>query len=425
MNRHGAVLAADSAITATQFVGNQYRERYYKGANKIFQLSEHEPVALMLHGTASLHGIPWENLIKDFRQSLGRGTRSNLGGYADMFLSFLREHSLVVSDDFKNSANEATVRSGAKCLLELADTDEAATRATTRSDRKAAFDAFFDRLAAVLDAEAPPPFLPQADYDIALVAHSQLAATIVESLAQAWHLEQYVDVAKAAQTVLRVCYKRYKQIQPNTGLVFCGFGKDDYFPNLSTYPCHGLVLGNLHFEEPEIGMVNLRNHAWVQPFAMSSMMETFAFGLSDAMRGKLRGELDGVLREFSANLIESCGGTSPDNLGIFVQDAISNFDQKCFDMAWKANAVPLREVIASLSLGELAELGETLISLESIKERMTQPSESVGGPVDVAALTRHEGFVWIKRKHYFNPALNGRYFERRSAGFRSRLEETP
>jgi hypothetical protein len=51
MSRHDAVLAADSAITATRFVGNRQRERYHKGANKIFQLSEHEPVALMLHGT--------------------------------------------------------------------------------------------------------------------------------------------------------------------------------------------------------------------------------------------------------------------------------------------------------------------------------------------------------------------------------------
>lgn len=423
MNRHGAVLAADSAITATQFVGNRQRERYYKGANKIFQLSEHQPVALMLHGTASLHSIPWENLIKDFRRDLGRDTCPSLSGYAEKFFDFLRGHRVVSSDEFKSLANEAAVLRGAKALLELADTDEAAKRATTAPDRKAAFDAFFDRVAAVLDAEPPPPFVPQADYDAALVAHSPLAATIVHSLAQAWQLEQYVDAEKAARTVLRACYKRYTQVQPNTGLVFCGFGSDDYFPHLSTYPCRGLVLGHLAVADPDVGRVNLRNHAWVQPFAMSSMMETFAFGLSEAMRGALRGELDGVLRDFADTLVQTCGGERPPDLDRSVKEAVETFDRKCFDMAWKANGVPLREVIAALSLGELAELGETLISLESIKERMTQPSESVGGPVDVAALTRHEGFVWIKRKHYFDPALNPRYFERRSSIFRSRLEE--
>lgn len=32
--------------------------------------------------------------------------------------------------------------------------------------------------------------------------------------------------------------------------------------------------------------------------------------------------------------------------------------------------------------------------------------ESVGGPVDIAAITRHEGFKWIRRKHYYTPDLN-------------------
>lgn len=38
--------------------------------------------------------------------------------------------------------------------------------------------------------------------------------------------------------------------------------------------------------------------------------------------------------------------------------------------------------------------------------------ETVGGPVDVAVISRHEGFVWVKRKYYFNPAVNPRYMAR-------------
>jgi hypothetical protein len=30
----------------------------------------------------------------------------------------------------------------------------------------------------------------------------------------------------------------------------------------------------------------------------------------------------------------------------------------------------------------------------------------VGGPIDVAGITRHEGFRWIDRKHYYRPELN-------------------
>jgi hypothetical protein len=53
---------------------------------------------------------------------------------------------------------------------------------------------------------------------------------------------------------------------------------------------------------------------------------------------------------------------------------------------------------------ELAELAETLVSAESLKERVTKPTETVSGPVDVAVISKSDGFIWIKRKHYFGNA---------------------
>lgn len=37
--------------------------------------------------------------------------------------------------------------------------------------------------------------------------------------------------------------------------------------------------------------------------------------------------------------------------------------------------------------------------------------ENVGGPVDVAVISKGDGFVWIKRKHYFRPELNQHFFD--------------
>lgn len=39
-------------------------------------------------------------------------------------------------------------------------------------------------------------------------------------------------------------------------------------------------------------------------------------------------------------------------------------------------------------------------------------AESVGGPVDVALISKGDGFVWIERKHYFKPELNPRFLAR-------------
>jgi hypothetical protein len=36
--------------------------------------------------------------------------------------------------------------------------------------------------------------------------------------------------------------------------------------------------------------------------------------------------------------------------------------------------------------------------------------ETVGGPIDVAVISKGDGFVWIKRKHYFERDLNPHFF---------------
>jgi hypothetical protein len=58
---------------------------------------------------------------------------------------------------------------------------------------------------------------------------------------------------------------------------------------------------------------------------------------------------------------------------------------------------------------ELAFTAEAFVTLTSIKRKVSAQRETVGGPVDVAIITRNEGFVWIKRKHYFSTELNPGY----------------
>lgn len=60
-------------------------------------------------------------------------------------------------------------------------------------------------------------------------------------------------------------------------------------------------------------------------------------------------------------------------------------------------------------------VAETLIVLQSLKERVTSPKQSVGGPVDIAVLTKSEGLIWVKGKHFFDSEKNLRYVMRQKA----------
>ena len=57
-------------------------------------------------------------------------------------------------------------------------------------------------------------------------------------------------------------------------------------------------------------------------------------------------------------------------------------------------------------------MAESIIELTSLKQRVSLNVESVGGPVDIAVITKGDGFVWIKRKHYFSKELNENYFQK-------------
>ncbi len=52
------------------------------------------------------------------------------------------------------------------------------------------------------------------------------------------------------------------------------------------------------------------------------------------------------------------------------------------------------------------DLAEFLVDLTIRLTRFMPGPPTVGGPIEVAGITRHEGFKWIKRKHYYRSDLN-------------------
>ncbi len=67
---------------------------------------------------------------------------------------------------------------------------------------------------------------------------------------------------------------------------------------------------------------------------------------------------------------------------------------------------PIVSTDSVLPKDELAAMAEALVSLTSFKRKFSLDAETVGGPIDVAVLSKGDGFVWIKRKHYFKAELN-------------------
>ena len=91
-NAGAIALAADSAVT----IGEQ---KTYNSALKLFALSKVAPVGIMVYGNAGLMGVPWEILIKTFRDELKDERLDRVDDYAVRFIEFLNNHPSAFPED--------------------------------------------------------------------------------------------------------------------------------------------------------------------------------------------------------------------------------------------------------------------------------------------------------------------------------------
>lgn len=89
---------------------------------------------------------------------------------------------------------------------------------------------------------------------------------------------------------------------------------------------------------------------------------------------------------------------------------LKDFAENIIDFANTEYSRPVTRMVSVLPKEELGHLAESLVALTSLKRRVSIEMETVGGPIDVALISRGDGFIWLKRKHYFSPELNHQFF---------------
>lgn len=82
----------------------------------------------------------------------------------------------------------------------------------------------------------------------------------------------------------------------------------------------------------------------------------------------------------------------------------------------EAKAVTLAQDITSqinvpivgpaMPIQDAIDLAEFLVQVTIGFVRFCPGHPTVGGPIEIAAVTKHEGFRWVQRKHYFDARLN-------------------
>lgn len=417
MNRLGVALAADSAVTISLGAGEQ---KIYTSSDKLFHISEGAPVGLLVYGNAHFLEVPWETVTKEFRRDLTGVVFDHINEYADRFFTFLAEHK----DLFPRKIEDQSVaRLIAALFLSVREQirreldrevdsrnglDESAIPEIVRAVIRRQLEAVRTRDRLSDFSEKSVSKVRNRNRSIASEIRKHIFATLPLGRTGVRDLN-----TMAAEMLTRHFFG-----SAQSGVVVAGFGEKDYMPALLHYRVEEKVLGRPRMVLEGENRISPSNNASVYAFAQQETVHTFMEGidpdLADFMSTSVTNLFEGIgdhivnaVNEIDEGIASKLDPVLKAALSPLVKDLLKTWESRRAHQ-W----VPVIEIVSALPKDELADMAEALVNLTKFRRRVTPASETVGGPIDVAIISKGDGFVWIKRKHYFPGELNPRTMAR-------------
>ncbi len=174
---------------------------------------------------------------------------------------------------------------------------------------------------------------------------------------------------------------------------------------------------------PVVSITNKCNSAIV-PFAQREMVDSFISGVSNEYNEIIGNSLRELVKQYTKiildNIEEIDEKDKPEytkSINNDVDNILKGIFDRVNDFRRSHYVNPILDAVNVLPKDELAAMAENLVNLTSFKRKISMEAETVGGAIDVAVISKGDGFVWINRKHYFdikkNPHFVNNYFNKR------------
>lgn len=411
-NSQGIAMAADSAVTING-------QKIYNSALKLFSLSKFAPIGVMIYGGATLGGTPWETIIKVYRKLLGQKTFGTVREYADDFISHIKSYSywdqendfLHVGLSVETIFNALNNRLSERIRNQFeagATVDESLTKAIFLEELKAFRDQIGGKYIKGYNKKSLPR-LRRAYKD-----------TLEEKYQNAFHELALDDNEKTElfSFVLKLLISETFNQSAISGVVIAGFGEEEIYPSVATFEFDGILDSKPRVREnPEKTKALKSTECSIFAFAQEDMVRTFLCGLNPSLEGFLFENLHTLfarIPEIIADNFLAGDETNKNNTRNYIVQEVSKLHDeahtKLGQFMQSHHVNPILQMTSALPKDELAAMAESLINLTAFKRKMSDSLETVGGPIDVAVISKGDGLVWVKRKHYFPRELNSTYF---------------
>lgn len=416
MNKEAIALAADSAVTFS----TEKKSKIFTSANKIFALSKYCPVGIMVYGNSRLMGTPWEYIIKAYRDKLGKKEFDTLEEYAQDFTNFVGSEERVPPESEQEKYLVSRVRGyfyliRSKILKEIEKTFREKDNIKKEEIKKINSKIIKEHYNIWKKADILPS-IPHHHIENLLEKYKKIFAGVLEDVFEDLPISKNLS-SKLMEIGASLFAKSPIFPMDTSVIVIAGFGKKDIFPSFLSYYIDGIVNNILKYWKRDERKIDFDMEASITPFAQSKMIAAFIEGIVPDYQKEIERYLLEIINNYPNVIIESI-----EKLNSVEKEALKQKSRKMSKKMFEKYIERLRnyrrryyvdpviDVVAMLPKDELASMAESLVNLTSFKKRVTLEEETVGGPIDVALISKGDGFIWIKRKHYFEPNLNPHFF---------------
>lgn len=189
-----------------------------------------------------------------------------------------------------------------------------------------------------------------------------------------------------------------------TYLVFAGYAENDGYPSICYCEVPEIKNGKINCLPPkDLQAVSDKRESAIFALGMPYIIDSIKYGVQEERIDPISHQFPEMLTDilYKVGLLEQAQKIDRGRLTSKVQELIQEYKDKHYTL-WL-------EIIKKYSLQELATLAENLIKATELHRKITFQQESVGGLVDLALITRNDGFQWLNRKSWYEPSRGGQY----------------
>lgn len=418
LNKQAVAIAADSAVT----VGGPENHKIFNRANKVFTLSKRHPVGIMLYNSASFMATPWETIIKIYRNKLGDTSFPTLKEYQTNFIEFLASKNYFTNVEMQRSYFASfAVNIVDSTINKIAKNNRGIFDNPSEENKRNFIFQLEEQLNSLKIFWQPNtnicPEFETYSYENFKLFSDEIFNEIID--------DRFTNNGFALSETTRELLKgsiyyillAKENISNHTGLVFAGFGEDEIYPQLLPINISMVFDSKLRYyiDEQSCASISDLNSGAVRPFAQTDVINTILSGVDPLLDNTYLENFGALFDKYNLLILDAIGEGNPllseQIKSLNTQKLIEEYAQMNKQIRRENYINPLMNAVSHLSKEDLAEMAESLIYLTYLKRRITNAEESVGGPVDVAIISKGDGFIWIKRKHYFKPELNQSFFD--------------